>query len=125
MLLSNNPSIAVRCFGNSSSSDSRMSAAVNDVKAIAAANAVVVFSGDGCPYCRRAVAVLEELEVPHVEIKATPDQRVALQQLTGQSSIPNIWVKGTFVGGCNDGPESWMGLMKMVKSGKLQQMLDA
>jgi glutaredoxin 3 len=101
-----------------------MSVAVNDIKGIVAANNVVVFSGDGCPYCRRAVAALEELEIEHVEIKATPAQRSALQQLTGQSSIPNIWVKGTFIGGCNDGPESWMGLMKMVRSGKLQQMLE-
>ena len=32
-------------------------------------------------------------------------------------------VKGTFVGGCNDGPEPWMGLLPMLESGKLREMI--
>ena len=43
--------------------------------------------------------------------------------MTNVGSIPSIWVKGKFVGGCNDGPEAWMGIKKMIKSGKLNEML--
>ena len=57
--------------------------------------------------------------------KASRDQREALYDMTNVSSIPSIWVKGTFVGGCNDGPEGWMGIKKMLKSGKLEEMLSA
>ena len=35
------------------------------------------------------------------------------------------WVKGAFVGGCDDGPEAWMGVVPMVRSGKLAEMLAA
>ena len=37
-------------------------------------------------------------------IEATSAQRNILNQKTGSSSVPNIWVKGKYVGGCNDGP---------------------
>ena len=30
---------------------------------------------------------------------------------------------GKYVGGCNDGPEPWMGIKKIVKSGKLNDYL--
>ena len=41
----------------------------------------------------------------HTVIEATSEQRNTLKSKTGQSSVPNIWIKGKFVGGCNDGPE--------------------
>ena len=39
------------------------------------------------------------------------------------TTVPSIWVKGTYVGGCKDGPESWMGINKCIKSGKLEELL--
>jgi glutaredoxin-related protein len=44
---------------------------------------------------------------------------------TNMMSIPNIWVKGKFIGGCNDGPESWMGLTTLINNGELKRMLNA
>ena len=40
-----------------------------------------------------------------------------------QRSVPAVFVKGKFVGGCNDGPESWMGALPLLNSGKLEEML--
>ncbi len=34
-------------------------------------------------------------------------------------------VKGKFVGGCNDGPESWMGITKLIGNGELDKLLRA
>ena len=33
--------------------------------------------------------------------------------------------KGTFIGGCNDGPEAWMGALPNLASGKVAEMLKA
>ena len=40
------------------------------------------------------------------------------------TSVPNIWVKGKFIGGCEDGPEPWMGVMPLIKNGQLAKMLE-
>ncbi len=37
--------------------------------------------------------------------------------------MPNIWLKGKFVGGCNDGPQDWMGIKKIIAAGKLEEYL--
>jgi hypothetical protein len=43
--------------------------------------------------------------------------------MTGVSSVPSIWIKGVYIGGCNDGPMSWMGLMPLRANGNLQKLL--
>jgi glutaredoxin-related protein len=40
-------------------------------------------------------------------------------------SVPAVFVKGKFVGGCNDGPEPWMGALPLLASGKLEEMIAA
>ena len=47
--------------------------------------------------------------------------RAELAVKTGRTSMPNIWISGTSVGGCNDGP----GVVTLNKEGKLQPMLKA
>jgi glutaredoxin len=78
----------------------------------------------GCPYCVEAVNALKTAGHDIKVVKATRDQREVLYDMTNVGSIPSIWVKGKFVGGCNDGPEAWMGIKKMIKSGKLNEMLN-
>lgn len=46
-----------------------------------------------------------------------------LKQRTGKSSAPSVWIKGTYVGGCNDGVEPWQGVIPMLRSGKFEEML--
>jgi len=40
----------------------------------------------------------------------------ALAEMSGQRTVPSVWIKGTFVGGNDD-------TMKLFRSGKLQEML--
>lgn len=42
-------------------------------------------------------------------------------QMTERTSVPNIWIAGKNVGGCNDGP----GVMTLHKRGELVPMLKA
>ena len=56
-------------------------------------------------------------------VEASSAQRSALYSLTSSSSVPSIWLKGKYVGGCNDGPESWMGIRKLINNGKISDYL--
>lgn len=96
---------------------------MSDITSITRTAEIVVFSGDGCPYCVEAIAALRLSGYDPKVIKASREQREELFDLTNVSSIPNIWVKGKFVGGCNDGPESWMGIKKMIDSGCLSRYI--
>ena len=60
---------------------------------------------------------------PHV-IEATSAQRDALYSMTKSSSVPSVWLNGKYVGGCNDGPEPWMGIRKIINSGKIADYLN-
>ena len=48
-------------------------------------------------------------------------QKAELKALTGKTSVPQVFVKGQFIGGCNDGGLG--GTVPLLKSGKLQEML--
>lgn len=72
------------------------------------------------------VCVLQAIEAaghkPHV-VNCSWDIREGLLDLTHSKSVPNIWLKGKYVGGCNDGPEPWMGIKKIINNGKLGEFL--
>jgi len=83
---------------------------------------VVFFDLPSCPFCRRAEAALrsEGIDFRMVHIS---EYRGELKQRTGKTSAPSVWIKGTYVGGCNDGTEPWHGVLPMLASGKFQDML--
>ncbi len=47
--------------------------------------------------------------------------RAEMANVVGRTSVPAIWIGGTFVGGCNDGPLG--GIVSLSESGKLDEML--
>jgi glutaredoxin 3 len=93
------------------------------LKAIVESSNVVVFTWTTCPYCVQAKRLLEQNNYAFTEVNATKEVADDLYKATSQSSVPSVWVKGTFIGGCNDGPENWMGLAPCLKSGKFQELL--
>lgn len=97
----------------------------SEVRAEIASAEVVLFISSSCPYCVDAVDTLRAKKIAHKVIEANSSQRSTLRSMTGQSSVPNCWVKGVFVGGCNDGPEGWMGIKKMANNGELLTRLKA
>ncbi len=47
-----------------------------------------------------------------------------LEATTTQDTYPYVFLKGRFVGGCNDGPEEeWMGIKPIIKRGELAKFL--
>ena len=49
--------------------------------------------------------------------------RAEMADLVGRTSVPAIWIGGTFIGGCNDGPTG--GINKLNESSQLDDMLKA
>ncbi|MEW5297648.1 MAG: hypothetical protein WDW36_000844 [Sanguina aurantia] len=90
-------------------------------------NAVVVFEWSTCPYCKRAKELLDslgtkytavQLDLMGIEGKA---MRAELAAMTERTSVPNIYISGANVGGCNDGP----GVYTLNIEGRLVPMLQA
>ena len=94
-----------------------------DVEAAIASDDLVFFDLSSCPYCRKAEKALKAAGISYKKIPIGP-YKAALRSQTGKGSAPHVWVKGEYVGGCNDGTESWHGVLPMIKSGKLQQMME-
>jgi glutaredoxin 3 len=66
---------------------------------------VKIYSSDYCPYCSRAKALLQQRGVTDFEeivVDGRPEVRAAMTQLTGRTSVPQIFVGETHVGGCDD-----------------------
>ena len=85
---------------------------------------IVVFQDPGCPYCIEAVKVLKGNGQSPKVIDVSYDDRQILRGITKSGTVPQIFIKGKYVGGCNDGPESWMGIKKIINSGKLGDYLN-
>ncbi|KAJ3205075.1 hypothetical protein HDU83_007547 [Entophlyctis luteolus] len=72
-----------------------------------AANKIMVFSKSYCPFCDKAKALLRRYGVrfEYYELDLRDDGadiQAYLAQKTGQRTVPNIFINGTQVGGCDD-----------------------
>ncbi|KAF9113878.1 glutaredoxin [Mortierella sp. AM989] len=84
-----------------------MAAAIKtEVDNIIASHGVVVFSKTHCPYCKTAKSHLEKhgakahiVELDLVENGAAI--QAYLLELTGQRTVPNIFIGQTHIGGCD------------------------
>jgi len=69
-----------------------------------------------------AIGALNGATVDDRVIGITSELQEGLHKGTAKISVPSVWVKGSCVGGCNDGPEPGCGMLPMLASGKLQAM---
>eukprot|EP00549_Striatella_unipunctata_P012968 CAMPEP_0118690698 /NCGR_PEP_ID=MMETSP0800-20121206/10264_1 /TAXON_ID=210618 ORGANISM="Striatella unipunctata, Strain CCMP2910" /NCGR_SAMPLE_ID=MMETSP0800 /ASSEMBLY_ACC=CAM_ASM_000638 /LENGTH=215 /DNA_ID=CAMNT_0006588385 /DNA_START=91 /DNA_END=737 /DNA_ORIENTATION=- len=89
-------------------------------------NKVAVFSFTTCPFCRRAKDFMDEQGIKYVSMELDEldgnlgnEIRAVLGRKTMRTSVPAIFIGGTSIGGCNDGP----GLLPLAESGELKQIL--
>ena len=81
---------------------------------------IEVYSGDYCPYCMRAKALLQQRELEFVEynVQQEPEKRVEMaERAPGARSIPQIFINDRHVGGCDE-------LYALDKKGELSQWLE-
>lgn len=80
---------------------------------------VELFTKGYCPYCQRAKALLAEKGVEYTdnEIDKHPELRATMiERANGGSTVPQIFIGETHVGGCDD-------LFALESAGKLDTLL--
>ncbi len=64
---------------------------------------VTVYTRAFCPYCTRALALLQRKGAPVTQIDASdPEKRQEMVTRSGRWTFPQIFVGDTHIGGCDD-----------------------
>ena len=66
---------------------------------------VLVYSTASCPYCQAADRLLARKGVSDIErvrVDLEPARRAEMQQKSGRSTVPQIWIDGRHIGGSNE-----------------------
>lgn len=66
---------------------------------------IIVYSKSYCPYCQAAKALLAKKGAAFTEIDLTTDpegQRAMAKKAGGRSTVPQIFIGGQHIGGCDD-----------------------
>ena len=80
---------------------------------------VELYTKGYCPYCKRALALLTQkgADFTNIEIDKNPDLRpTMIERANGGSTVPQIFIGDTHVGGCDD-------LFALESAGKLDALL--
>ncbi|KAL5108617.1 Thioredoxin reductase 3 [Taenia crassiceps] len=69
--------------------------------------AVLVFAKSSCPYCKKVVDRFNNLKIPfgYLDLslkKNGSDYQKMLQEITGRTTVPQVFFRGEFIGGCDD-----------------------
>jgi glutaredoxin 3 len=82
---------------------------------------VTIYTKPFCPYCTRAVNLLQKKGVALTEIEAGYDpalRKEMIQRSGGGSTYPQIFIGETHIGGCDD-------MMALDRSGELDRLLNS
>ena len=79
---------------------------------------VTIYTKPYCPYCVRAVALLEQKGVAFTEIEAgfDPEKRQEMMRRSGRTTFPQIFIGEHHIGGCDD-------MVALDRAGKLDPLL--
>ncbi len=80
---------------------------------------VKMYTTGTCPYCLRAKRLLAAKGVRAIEeirVDLEPGQRQRMMEITGRHTVPQIFIGGQHVGGCDD-------LMALEQRGALDALL--
>jgi len=84
---------------------------------------VLIFSKSTCPFCTKVQSVLENAGVHDQtivqidEYESGAEIQKCLATITGQRTVPNVFIRGNHVGGCDD-------TIALLNSGQLVQMIE-
>ena len=84
-------------------------------------NKVMIFSKSYCPFCKKAKALFDKLNIKYHALemdtlKNGAEIQIYLVAKTGLTTVPNIFVSGKHIGGSDD-------LALWEKTGELQKLL--
>ncbi|KAF5245818.1 hypothetical protein FAUST_1605 [Fusarium austroamericanum] len=98
-----------------------MSQASTKVQQLIDNNSVVVFSKSYCPYCKQTKKTLDDLNTEYelLELDELSDGSAlqdALEKISGQRTVPNVYIQQQHIGGNSD-------LQSLNSGGKLKNLL--
>jgi glutaredoxin 3 len=81
---------------------------------------VTMYATGWCPFCHRAEALLRSkgVDIEKILIDEEPARRKEMTDRTGRTTVPQIYIGETHVGGCDD-------LFALDRAGKLAGLLAA
>jgi glutaredoxin 3 len=82
---------------------------------------IEIYTQPWCPYCARAVRLLEQKGVAFTEIDAprgSEARETAIGRSGGRTTVPQIFIDGRHIGGCDD-------MMALDRAGRLDPLLAA
>ena len=82
---------------------------------------VEIYTRGFCSYCYRAKRLLDAKGIDYVEREISysgPDRQEMIQRANGRTTVPQIFIAGRHVGGCDD-------LVALEVRGKLDELLAA
>ncbi len=82
---------------------------------------IEIYTQDWCGYCARAKQLLDRKGASYREIDAphgTPERAEATKRSGGRTTMPQIFIAGAHIGGCDD-------LVALDRTGRLDAMLAA
>ena len=73
-----------------------------------------------CPFCQSADRLLQQkgVTVEKIRVDLEPARRAEMIQKSGRRTVPQIWIDGLHVGGCDD-------LYALERAGELDPLLKA
>lgn len=77
------------------------------VKDYISQNKVLIFSKTTCPFCTKIKDLFKELKVEYNSIELNEIEngaalQAALLEVSGQRTVPNVYINGQHIGGCDD-----------------------
>jgi len=82
---------------------------------------VVMYLTAACPFCQSAERLLEKKGVTDIEkvrVDLQPALRAEMMKRSGRRTVPQIWIGGRHIGGCDD-------LYALEHGGQLDALLKA
>ena len=82
---------------------------------------IEIYTKFGCPFCARALSLFKSKNVAVEETDVTmggPDKALMVERSGGRMSMPQIFINGAHIGGCDD-------LLALEAAGKLDPLLAA
>lgn len=81
---------------------------------------VVMYSTAACPFCQAAERLLlaKGAVIEKIRVDLDPERRAEMQKKSGRRTVPQIWIDGRHIGGCDD-------LYALEREGKLNPLIEA
>lgn len=79
---------------------------------------ILIYTTQICPYCVAAknFFIDKSLSFDEIHVENDPTLRAEMERLSGQQTVPQIWISGSHVGGYTD-------LVALDRSGRLDALI--